>query len=57
MTRFERLIDMDVEDVAALLCDAISDKVDCENCPATDKCRRGHNGMLDWLNEEVQDAE
>ena len=54
MTRFERFIDMDVEDVATVLCDDISDKVNCNDCPFTDRCRFGHNGVLDYLMEEVE---
>lgn len=55
MTRFEKLIDMDVEDVATVLCDVILDKANCDDCPFTDRCRFGHNGVLDWLNEEVKE--
>lgn len=55
MTRFEKLIDMDVDDVATVLCEAISDKVNCDDCPFTDRCSFGHNGVLDWLTEEVEE--
>ena len=27
----------------------------CEFCPFTDRCRRGHNGVFDYLMEEVSE--
>lgn len=57
MTRFDKLKTMDIKDVATELCVAISDHIeDCEQCPFTDRCGRGHNGVLDYLMEEVQDG-
>lgn len=59
-----RRIDFMLQDVetsarifAEHMCDQISAKVECDDCPFTDRCGRGHNGVLDYLMEEVQDAE
>ena len=54
MTRFDKLKTMDINDVATELCVYISDHIeDCEQCPFTDRCGRGHSGALDYLTEEV----
>ena len=54
MTRFDKLKTMDIKDVATELCLYISEHVeDCDHCPFTDRCRQGHNGVLDYLKEEV----
>ena len=56
MTRVEMLQDKNgILDVAKEICDLISEKVDCEECPFTDRCSRGHNGVMDFLNEEVSE--
>ena len=53
-TRFELLTEMNVNDAAITLCTYISEKIeDCDYCPFTDRCRRGHNGVLDYLTEGV----
>ena len=55
MTRFDKLKTMDIKDVATELCAAISDHIDdCEQCPFTDRCSCGRNGVLDYLMEEVE---
>ena len=56
MTRVEKLQDKNgILDVAKEICDLISEKVDCEECPFTERCSRGHSGVLNYLMEEVQD--
>ena len=56
MTRFDKLKTMDIKDVATELCLYISERVeDCEHCPFTDRCRQGHDGVLDYLMEGVKD--
>ena len=55
MTRIELLQDeKKAQEIARHICDTISDKVDCNDCPFTDRCYSGHNGVLDYLTEEVQ---
>lgn len=42
-----------VEKLAKILCNCIDKAVsDCEFCPFTDRCYRGHNGVLDFLQAE-----
>ena len=57
MKRYEMLQDeRKRHDVARDICDLISEKVeDCESCPFTDRCGRGHNGVLDYFMEDVQE--
>ena len=53
-TRFELLTEMSIVDAAMTICTYISDKIeDCDYCPFTNRCRQGHNGVLDYLKEEV----
>lgn len=52
MTRFEQ----GEKKLARDICDAISEKIECcERCPFSDRCRQGHNGILDYLMEEVEE--
>jgi len=55
MTNFEKIKRMNVKDMASALCDAI-DRVggNCEHCPAEKICRKGENGMMKWLLDEVE---
>lgn len=39
------------EDLVNLFCDLF--QKDCDNCPATNTCRIGHTGFIDWLEQEV----
>ena len=57
MTRVEKLQDKNgILDIAKEICDLISEKIeDCEECPFTDRCSRGHNGVMDFLMEEVSE--
>lgn len=32
-------------------------ELNCRDCPATDHCYLGHNGMLDWLEAERDEDE
>lgn len=57
MTRFESMQDALVYDVANGICDYIADKVGCENCHYYDRCYQGHNGVLDYLQEKVDELE
>lgn len=55
MTNFEKIKRMNVKDMASALCDAI-DRVggNCEHCPAEKMCKKGENGMMKWLLDEVE---
>lgn len=57
MKRYELLQDeRKRHDVAMEICDMISEVIeDCEECPFTDRCGRGHNGVFDYLMEEVSE--
>ena len=57
MKRYELLQDeRKRHDVAMEICDMISEVIeDCESCHFTDRCYRGHNGVMDFLNEEVSE--
>jgi len=35
-----------------LLCNEIAPVHHCGNCVASDYCYTGHNGFIDWLDEE-----
>ena len=56
MTRFEKIKRMNVKDMASALCDWI-DRIgsDCEHCPAVKMCKKGENGMMKWLLNEVEE--
>ena len=56
MTRFDELKEHGAQYMATEFFTYISDHIeDCEQCPATDRCGRGHNGVLDYLMEEVEE--
>ena len=57
MKRYEMLQDeRKRHDVSMEICDMISEVIeDCEECPFTDRCFRGHNGVYDFLMEEVSE--
>lgn len=53
----------DKEKIANILCNIIQDtctSIDddfCDRCPATKWCSFGHNGFIDWLEQEEQGHE
>lgn len=64
MTRIQFIQSCSLEELAKIFCSIIDD-VDyqvhekggidietCDYCPATEFCRIGHNGFLDWLLKE-----
>lgn len=53
MTRLERIKEMEGVDLAQFLCNEFG--VECNNCPASEYCYFGHNGMMEWLLEECDD--
>lgn len=50
---FER--ENDHHDVVRYICDDIHFKVGCDRCPCSDRCSRDHNGIEDYLMEEVEE--
>ena len=54
MTNADRIRSLSDEELADFLCD-ISGGESCTYCVANDLCHNGHNGMIDWLKEEVND--
>lgn len=56
MTRFDEFNEHGAQYMATEFCVEISDHIeDCEQCPFTNRCGRGHNGVLDYLTEEVEE--
>lgn len=53
MTRFEKMKEMNLGELANFLCDEQND--DCEHCVAFDLCRMGHLGMREYLEEELEE--
>ena len=57
MKNREKLNAMTNEELASFLCDVmekIGDETEedlCDICPARNRCSKGHNGFLDWLND------
>ena len=43
-----------LEELAEKLC-ASYEECDADGCPAASCCRHGHNGMLAWLREVLDD--
>ncbi len=55
MNNFEKIKQMSKEDLAKFLCGLMSAD-DCEvTCPAREHCRFQHNGLIDWLEREVEE--
>ena len=54
MTNFENIKQMSKEELASFLCDHIG-AVSCDYCPASEFCSFRNNGMVKWLESEVQD--
>lgn len=58
MKRYELLNDdKKAGDVVKPICDALADngEVLCERCPFAELCSQGSNGLMNWLNEEVEE--
>lgn len=57
MTRYEKWMQMSVEELSEELCNVIDkSSTGCGLCVANEYCRFGHKGTLDYLNEEVEDG-
>ena len=55
MTKYDYIKSLTVEEMADEFCESIQLMgADCEKCPATEHCYRGHNGMKYWLMTEEE---
>ena len=41
-------------EIASVLCGAVLTSVGCNSCPASNRCRKGCNGMEEFLNDETE---
>ena len=60
MTNADRIRNMSNEELAMFLCDFRScdaDEYICEGCKATQYCRAGHTGTIDWLQQPAEEAD
>lgn len=56
-THADRLRAMSDEELAEFMCHNVSNgTVNCAFCAAAELCRMGHNGWLDWLQQEATNA-
>lgn len=58
-TNADRIRDMDDDELAQFLCDFRSCDTDthpCNKCKATQFCRSGHMGMIDWLQNPAEEG-
>ena len=56
----DRIRSMNDEELAMFLCDFRScdaDEYICEGCKATQYCRAGHAGTIDWLQQPAEETE
>ena len=59
-TNADRIRSMNDEELALFLCDFRScdaDEYICEGCKATQYCRAGHAGTIDWLQQPAEETE
>jgi len=58
MKRIDKITKMTAEELGHYLCNKMdesrSDDI-CHTCPWTNMCDTYHNGIVAWLNEEVED--
>ena len=56
MTNLENIKQMSKEELASFLCEYIGAFTEgCGYCPARKFCSYGHNGMVKWLESEVEE--
>ena len=41
-------------EIASVLCGAVLTSVGCNSCPVSNKCRKGCNGMEEFLKDETE---
>ena len=58
MTNADRIRAMSYEELAEFLCHFRSDDAaTCSGCKSEHYCRPGHNGMIDWLQQPVEEGD
>ena len=58
MTNADRIRAMSDKELAEFLCHFRSDDaVTCSGCKSEHYCRPGHNGMIDWLQQPVEEGD
>lgn len=58
MTNADRIRAMPDKELAEFLCHFRSDDAaTCSGCKSETYCRPGHNGMIDWLQQPVEEDE
>lgn len=58
MTNADRIRAMSDEELAEFLCHFRSDDAaTCSGCKSEHYCRPGHNGMIDWLQQPVEEGD
>ena len=55
MTNADRIRAMTDEELAQFLCETHVFEGACSGCIANEYCKPGHNGMFEWLREEVKE--
>ena len=56
MANADRIRSMTDEELAEFMCHNVSNgTVNCTFCAASEFCRMGHNGWLEWLKQEAGD--
>lgn len=57
MKNVDRIREMNDDELAEFLCSVSSytSEYRCEECMATDYCKDGHNGFIDWLQAESEE--
>ena len=55
LTNADRIRAMTDEELAQFLCETHVFEGACSGCIANEYCKPGHNGMFEWLREEVKE--
>ena len=55
MTNYQKIQQMDKEELSLFLCNLMCAECCETRCPASDFCSTRHAGMKDWLESETRD--
>jgi hypothetical protein len=58
MRNADRIREMNDMELSEFLCEVSSytSEYRCEECMASEYCRNGHKGFIDWLQEEYEET-
>lgn len=58
MKNVDRIREMDDMELSEFLCAVSSYTLEyrCEECTASEYCRKGHKGFIDWLQAECEET-